>query len=64
MGLLPATVGYGRGFEALGKTSASFGDPVAGVLSLGHMSNSLMYILWKYLCHTSYLAKTSVPAPH
>lgn len=45
MGQLPATVGYGRGCEALGKTFASFGDPVAGVLSLGLKSNSLMYIL-------------------
>lgn len=64
MGLLPATVGYARGFEALGKTSASFGDPVAGVLSLRHCSNSLMFILWKYLCHVAYLTKTSVPTPH
>lgn len=45
MGQLPATGGYGRGCEALSKTSASFGDPVAGVLGLGLKSNSLMYIL-------------------
>lgn len=31
---------YEEVFKALGKMSVSFGDPVAGTLSLRHLSNS------------------------